>query len=709
MLSNDVRKSLIALFLATTLFSMTILNPQYSVLTDKAQSNTESATQGELQGRALLNISGPISPTSPVNATWYAEVTLEESYGTDLLGNRSLGLLGQIDENLGNSDGWVDSEESNEFAEMVYTARNWTNGESAGCCIFDYLPMIAMDGTEITVFPPIEGPVNRTGGSWGWVESAVLSGSADGRILRLLDLPRMGALIEEIPLEVSLPEGWELKFSPMMAIIEGTPDRFTVNRSEAPVAHDIRITIGENQQPIISATRFPYTTNSIALNKASSFSAVCSDSPLESPEIGWEVSRNGGVLSTFQNPWFDFTPSEMGISHGDEITVTGTCTDHHGMTSNWSNVVTVDGEYPEWDAEITLVNGAETTPHDVLVDLIEIPAGGSIMVDVNGSDDSGIPVALDLFTNISDDWRQQGVGQSTFQFTVYQGAGVNGADISIEDRHLPREPTLTSMVLRVTDDAGNEVIHEWIIRVLDSNPPVVMLDFSSNGVQADPDDEIHEGDVIQANLSKSFDDIDAIEEVTWSAWLDGNPLKSLVSWSEIENFMLPSMAQGTHELEIEAIDSNENSRNETFSFTVHPKRGAHISILSKSLSEGAVVGSQSELTLIVENQGTDQAFVRACLDGICSRYEEIQGSTLQSGPVQASVEFEFQINNRTITGLSLQWDSSAAGSSGSIPFEIEIDHSSDSDPSSFVILGILLLTSIGVVAAFQKMRNFEEK
>ena len=709
MFSSDFSKALIALFLAMTVFSMTNLNLQNSELTEKTESNTEGANQGELQGWAFLNISGPILPTYPVNATWYAEVTLEESYGTDLLGNRSLGLLGQIDENLGNSDGWVDSEESNEFAEMVYTARNWTNGESAGCCIFDYFPMIAMDGTEITVFPPIEGPVNRTGGNWGWIESAVLSGSADGRIMRLLDLPRMGALIEEIPLEVSLPEGWEFKFSPMMEIIEGTPDRFTVNRSEAPVAHDIRITIGENQQPTISATRFPSTANSIALNKVSSFSAVCSDSPLESPEIGWEVSRNGEILSTFQNPWFDFTPSEIGILHGDEISVTGTCTDHHGVASNWIDVVTVDGEYPEWDAEITLVNGAESTPHDILVGLIEIPAGGSIIMDVNCSDDSGLPVALDLFTNISNDWRQQGVDQSNFHFTVYQGAGVNGADISIEDRHLPKDPTLTSMVLRVTDDAGNEVIHEWIIRVLDSNPPVVMMDLSSNGVQADSDDGLHEDDSIQANLSRSFDDIDAIEEVIWSAWLDGNPLKSLVSWSEIENFMLPSMAQGTHELVIEATDSSGNSRNETFSLTVQPKRGAHISILSKSLSDDAVVGSQAELTLIVENQGTDQAFVRACLDGVCSRYEEIQGSTLESGPIQASVEFEFQINNRTITGLSLQWDSSAAGSSGSIPFEIEIDHGRESGLSSSAILTILLLASIGIVAAYQKMRNFEEK
>ena len=94
-----------------------------------------------IDGHSFLNFSGNISQYSSINASWSLEVTVMEGYGTELLENRSLGLLGQIDTIIGNSDGWVDIEESEQFASMVSEARNWTDAESAGCCSFDYQPM----------------------------------------------------------------------------------------------------------------------------------------------------------------------------------------------------------------------------------------------------------------------------------------------------------------------------------------------------------------------------------------------------------------------------------------------------------------------------------------------------------------------------------------------------------------------------------------
>jgi len=696
--------ALITILILTSVISQVI--PESRMLIGESESETDESNQLAFHGQSFLNITGPILPNTPVNASWFAEVTVPESYGTELLENRSLGLLGQIDAYLGNSDGWLDSTESSAFADLVSSARNWTNGESAGCCVFDYSPMIAMDGTDVTVIPPEEGPVNRTGGYWGWTESAVVSGSADGRVLRLIDLPRAGSLIEEVPLEVNLPDGWEFKFSPMAEIIEGEPNRFTVNRSEAPVAYDIRVTIGTNLPPTISATRFPSTTAFIPLEKASSFSASCSDSPLESPDIVWSVTRGGEELATFHNPWFDFMPSEVGIYHGDQINVTATCTDFHGMTSKWTDSVSVDGIPPEWEGEIVLAYGDDQNSHDTLVEMIEIPSGGVIFLDVNGTDDSGIPVRLDLFTNITSDWRQQGVGQRTFQFTVYQGPGVNGADISIEERHKPKEPTLTSVVLRVMDDAGNEAIHEWIVRVLDSSPPTIIAEFRSDGIALDMGDGIHEGEPLKLNLSQSFDDIDSIDSLIWSAWVDGTPLLSGVGWSEIESFDLPNMSQGPHEVVVQSSDSNGNTRNETILFSVLPKLGTHISIVSQSISDDATVGSEATLSVLVENEGTDPAFVRACLDNICSRFEQIDGSTLDSGPVRTPVELTFLVTNQTMTGLSIQWDSAAAGTNGQIPIELTIDEPEDeSENSPYFIMAALLLLSLGASAALLKMRN----
>ena len=86
---------------------------------DSITRNSEPLEYSLLSGHSFLNFTDTISPNSQVNATWFAEVTISESYGTDLLDNRSLGLLQQIDTQIGNSDGWFNSTESDEFSELV--------------------------------------------------------------------------------------------------------------------------------------------------------------------------------------------------------------------------------------------------------------------------------------------------------------------------------------------------------------------------------------------------------------------------------------------------------------------------------------------------------------------------------------------------------------------------------------------------------------
>ena len=54
-----------------------------------------------IDGYSFLNFSGNISQYSSINASWSLEVTVMEGYGTELLENRSLGLLGQIDTIIG--------------------------------------------------------------------------------------------------------------------------------------------------------------------------------------------------------------------------------------------------------------------------------------------------------------------------------------------------------------------------------------------------------------------------------------------------------------------------------------------------------------------------------------------------------------------------------------------------------------------------------
>ena len=687
-------------YLATLLISTLLMLSQIMVSHDSLEEHksdsgfSDSNGNQTIQGQSFLNFTNSISHSSQVNATWFAQVSVLESYGTDLLENRSIGLLDQIDQDLGNSDGWIDESEANSFSELVVSSRNWTDSFSGGCCAFDYSSMSVVGSIDVSVNPPEIGPTNRTGGEWGWTESGNLIGTSDGRTLRLIDLPRVGALIEEVPLRVSLPEGWEFKFSPMSEIISGSPGAFVVDRSQAPVAYDIRITIDRNMPPILSAISFPQISSTISLAKSSLFTATCSDNPLENPRIEWTISRSGTTISSFENDWISVKPSDLNFTHGDVMSVNATCIDFHGSVSHWNDNPTVDGIPPVWSGKFT-INGIEgeviengsQTP-------ILAPAGSLIRFDVNASDDSSLPVLLELYTNISEGWRQTGLNQQTFEFTANQGMGINGADIGIDERHLQRAPSEILMALVATDDAGNTVLSEWTLRVLDANPPTVIPRLFSDGIEIEYDDKIHENDELELNLSHSYDDLDSIGEVSWSILVDGEEIfQSNPDWSVFESISLSFLTKGTHNITVKATDSKGNIREEPISITVEPRSGAHISVVEATLPDDARIGSSVMLTVLVQNDGSDPAFARVCLSDICGRWtEEPFAATLQSGPGQATIEFQFEMQNDTVEDLYLSWDSASSGTYGDIPIEVHVKKQAG------IAASLILAVPIGISA-----------
>ena len=697
-MTSEKRKSeFLATLLIPTLLVLSQITTSHDSLKEHESDSVFSDSIGNqtIQGYSFLNFTGSISSSSQVNATWFAQVSVLESYGTDLLENRSIGLLDQIDQILGNSDGWLDESEANSFSELVVSSRNWTDSFSGGCCAFDHSSMSVVGSIDVSVNPPEIGPTNRTGGEWGWTESGNLIGTSDGRTLRLIDLPRVGALIEEVPLRVSLPEEWEFKFSPMSEIITGSPGAFFVDRSQAPVAYDIRITIDRNMPPILSATSFPQISSTISLAKSSTFSATCSDNPLEKPRIEWTISRSGTTISSFENDWISVKPSDLNFTHGDVMSVNATCIDFHGAESHWNNNPTVDGIPPHWSGRFS-VNGIEgevmengsQTP-------IFAPAGSLIRFEVNASDDSSLPVLLELYTNVSEGWRQTGLNQQTFEFTANQGMGINGADMGIAQRHLQRATSAILMALVATDDAGNTVLSEWTLRVLDANPPTVIPRLFSNGIEIEYDDKVHEKDELELNLSHSYDDLDSIGDVSWSVVVDEEEIfQSSPGWSVFEPISLSFLTKGSHNITVKATDSKGNIREEPISITVEPRSGAHIRVVEATLPDDARVGSSVMLTVLVQNDGSDPAFARVCLSDICGRWtEEPFAATLESGPGQATIEFQFEIQNDTVEDLYLSWDSASAGTYGDIPMEVSVKNQAGiaTSPILAVLIGISAL------------------
>ena len=133
--------------------------------------------------------------------------------------------------------------------------------------------------------------------SWGWEESTDLIGQTDSRITRIIDFPRVGAFIEEVPLMVFLPNDWEYKYSAMGEMFSGKPGEFIVNRSEANVASNIRVTISNNQMP--NALGYRTSTGAmITLNSNTVYYGDCEDSSLDNNQQWWTLSNNGTIVLT---------------------------------------------------------------------------------------------------------------------------------------------------------------------------------------------------------------------------------------------------------------------------------------------------------------------------------------------------------------------------------------------------------------------------
>ena len=682
--------------LICTLLTLSQITVSYDTLTEHESDSVFSYSYSNqtIQGESFLNFTNSISPSSQVNATWFARISILESYGTDLLANRSIGILDQIDQALGNSDGWLDESEANSFSELVVSSRSWTDSLSGGCCAFDYSPMSVVGSIAVSVNPPETGPTNRTDGEWGWTESGNLIGTSDGRTLRLIDLPRVGSLIEEVPLRIHLPEDWEFKFSPMSEIITGSPGAFFVDRSQAPVAYDIRITIDRNTPPLLSATSFPQISSTISLENPSSFSATCSDNPLENPTIEWTISRSGSIVSSIDNNWMSVKPSDLNFNHGDVMSVNATCIDFHGETSHWNENPTVDGIPPQWSGKFSIDGIEGDAIENGTQKRVLALAGSLIRLEVNASDDSSLPVLLELYTNISEGWRQTGLNQQTFEFTANQGMGINGANMGINQRHLQRAPSEILMALVATDDAGNSVLSEWTLQVLDANPPTIIPRLFSNGIEIEYDDKVHEGDELEINLSHSYDDLDQIGNVSWSVWVDGEEIfQSSPNWSVFEPINLSGLTKGTHNITVKATDSKGNFREETVLITIEPRRGAHIRVVEATLPDDAKIGSSVMLTVLVQNDGSDAAFARVCLSSICGRWtEEPFAATLESGPGKATIEFQFEIQNDTVDDLYLSWDSASAGTYGDIPIDVSL-RSQAEIPTSLILAALIIISA----------------
>ena len=694
----SVNKS-VAVFL-TIIVIMTPLS-----FAESGDDNTNSE-QIQISGQATLSLTGDLLPDSQINATWNLEIGIPEEYGTDLLPNQSTGIRLQIDNHLGNSDGNITESEISDFIQLLTNARTWINSEVAGCCMFDYTELALLSPVTVIVSPPSVGPVISTSSeTWGWSESAELMATTDLRTTRLLDLPRTGSLIEEVPLVISIQEPWEFRFSAMQEIISGEPGSFTVLRAESPVYSTIRIAIGENSPPSVTVSRSGGMSISAPLNGTIHFTSECEDSMLETPSFNWRLSNNGTILNSSDGEYdsdgrvvISVNPAQNGYLSGDILSADLTCIDSFGSSSSWYENIIIDGQNPSYDIRFTEITseGIEIQRNESEHSMI-IRSDSELFVDVITSDNSNLPVSVQVVSNKSQGWRHFSNDELYFSAVFNQGEQVNGMHLSVDERHQERTNSHWELILNVTDEAGNTVKRTWDIIVEDSAGPVIIPYITANSTRVGPSEPAREGDNILLTLTESFDDLDNILNTLWTVTINGDQKHTNASWMEAEKIEFSDLGIGIHYVEILATDSLGNSADISFQFSIEPKEGFNLEIIQTDISGDQLIGNTINFRASINNYQSSVGSARACYADTCSAYVMIPGAT-SSSPGYFEIDADIQLLEAGPLDIRIEWIGNEDGESGTLNLNQSIMVSEQDDEGSdyqvqafFAVLSVLVI------------------
>ena len=701
MMRMSVNKS-VAVFLTI----IVILTPLS--FAESGDDNTNSE-QIQISGQATLSLTGDLLPDSQINATWNLEIGIPEEYGTDLLPNQSTGIRLQIDNHLGNSDGNITESEISDFIQLLTNARTWINSEVAGCCMFDYTELALLSPVTVIVSPPSVGPVISTSSeTWGWSESAELMATTDLRTTRLLDLPRTGSLIEEVPLVISIQEPWEFRFSAMQEIISGEPGSFTVLRAESPVYSTIRIAIGENSPPSVTVSRSGGMSISAPLNGTIHFTSECEDSMLETPSFNWRLSNNGTTLNSSDGEYdsdgrvvISVNPAQNGYLSGDILSADLTCIDSFGSSSSWYENIIIDGQNPSYDIRFTEITseGIEVQRNESEHSMI-IRSDSELFVDVITSDNSNLPVSVQVVSNKSQGWRHFSNDELYFSAVFNQGEQVNGMHLSVDERHQERTNSHWELILNVTDEAGNTVKRTWDIIVEDSAGPVIIPYITANSTRIGPSEPAREGDNILLTLTESFDDLDNILNTLWTVTINGDQKYTNASWMEAEKIEFSDLGIGIHNVEILATDSLGNSADISFQFSIEPREGFNLEIIQTDISGDQLIGNTINFRASINNYQSSVGSARACYADTCSAYVMIPGATSSSSGY-FEIDADIQLLEAGPLDIRIEWIGNEDGESGTLNLNQSIMVSEQDDEGlDYQVQALFAVLSVLVILIF---------
>ncbi|MEC8926905.1 MAG: hypothetical protein VYB17_01425, partial [Candidatus Thermoplasmatota archaeon] len=601
-----------------------------------------------ISGSAHLDVLGPIERSMETNATWASSISIPNTLGHPDLIDAHLGVAHQITHQFGgNSSLFID----------------WVASQTEiGCCAYDKIDMV--------------GDANVTGfsdnASWGWTIEANLTGQGDGRSTRLLWVPITGELGDSTDLRITLPSPHEIRYSPQSEFISGLPDDFVIHRGDIFVTGNATIALGTNVAPVTDFHADRGELPWVSFGSSTQIISDCSDSSISDPEAHFILQDGNTTLLDEQTPTITIDSMFLNLSVSTWLNLTLECADPQGLVGNHSMEIYIDGILPTRTLQMQYLHPDDSAPVDVDHgnQTISIPSGAVLSGAVQAGDDSAPPVDIEWTSNKSSGWIHLGIGNHAWNDIFVQGAQINGQHLTIEDRHQSKPLTVYSLQLNLTDAAGNIMTQDWDVTVTDRTVPRPRPALSIDGNHyGDLNHPIEGASPIDVSLDESWDDIDAITQLTWTVELNGDPLDVGVSWEDVQSFTLPDLVTGRHTLVVNATDSSGNTGTHSMLFVVEPPIGALYRITEVVKVGDGSPGDPGALDVTLENDGQGVSHFRLCyltdcttelmgveasVDGPGQMTHRISVTEWASGEIIVRIEFPDNTTTEHQTGLLVQ-------------------------------------------------------
>ncbi len=544
-------------------------------------------------GMATLSFIDSLSANQEFNATWNAEHIFSTGLGLPFMPNAEAGIESQINRYLSGDVSRL---------EMIIETIIYQNGMESLCCEVDHNTV----GFSNLV---VNSEINLSSDIWGWSESATVNGQRSHLDLIRIDVPFQNDLRQMTPLNIVTDGTWQYLSSPLYDWIGGHPSNFTLQRNEVSITGLYTITLGQNEAPLINLSE-EYALD--WRNTSYEFVPVISDAPLSIHDCTWNIgglSENNSVnLSQFSRDY--------------NLSVSVSCIDEGGMEGWWNESFILDDEDPWINA----------------TDLIQEIYPGTFSWDLMVGDDNDDNLRVYWTSNKTLDWWYTG---DLLETSFYADSSVNTISDNITERHKAREPVEYWLSAEVTDDAGHTTVGNWTIRLIDNNGPVILhqlQEYDGNDWQLSTNSKV--GEKLRLDLTESFDDYSAVENLTFNISLPDRILAESISWEEAQFFELPELGVGYHLLHVLAVDDKGNMGGDYLGIPINPPDKRNLEIVEIKYSGEDLSPGDNQFWVVVQNHGALTTPFTVCSGKQCIDSEVLGSTFVSNGTISIPINVE---------------------------------------------------------------------